>query len=198
VSLQDNAANFFQRVLEKHGSAMSCRAGCSACCHVSLDVFESEALRMVAWARDLAKSGRAALQEALLRAKSEGGTAGLDALGKKRAPCVFLSGGFCSVYEARPVICRTQGAPLQLKKDDGKGNVTVAVDACPLNFKSEGTFPEREEWLDLDRLTVLQVLAQRQYAASINETLPWKKTSEGRISLAEVRREILRFLESGA
>jgi len=194
TALQDNASGFFQRILDTHGDAMACRAGCSACCHVALDVFEGEALRIVSWVRTLDGFERAALRKALEQAKAGGGTPGVDAAGKKRSPCVFLSGGLCAVYAARPVICRTQGAPLQLRKEDGKGNVTVSVDACPLNYRKEGTFPVAAEWLDLDRLTVLQVLAERQCAAAGNEPMPWKKSAEGRVSLGEVRRELLRLL----
>jgi Fe-S-cluster containining protein len=196
TSLQENASHFFAQVVERHGQKMACKAGCAACCHVSLDVFPSEALLIVAWARTLESSGRAALREALARAKASGGAAGLDAAGRRRPPCVFLADGLCAVYAARPVICRTQGAPLQLKVDDGKGNVTLSVDACPLNFTGADEMPTPAEWLDLERLTVLQVLADRQCMAAGEEMPSWKTTAQGRVPLAEVRRILLAELQN--
>ncbi|MCA2959808.1 MAG: YkgJ family cysteine cluster protein [Silvanigrellales bacterium] len=193
-TLQANASGFFQKTLDAHGSNMVCRAGCSACCHVTLEVFPSEAGRILQWALGLSPDARLVLKAHLLRAKEQGGTFGLDAAGKKRSPCVFLSDGLCGVYEARPILCRTQGSPLQLKKDDGKGNVTLEVDACPLNFQTPGSLPPPAEWLDLERLAVLQVLAERQFAAADNEGLFGPRPKKERVALSEVRKLLLDLL----
>lgn len=195
-ALQANASGFFQKIFEAHGTHMACRAGCSACCHVSLEVFPSEAARILRWAQELSPEARRALETHLQRAKEQGGSPGLDAAGKRRTPCVFLADGLCGIYEARPVICRTQGAPLQIKKDDGKGNVTVEVDACPLNFRDDGSLPPPAEWLDLERLTVLQVLADRQFASAKTPGPLGPRAAGERIALAEVRKILLAALAS--
>lgn len=193
-SLQENASGFFQKTLAAYGNAMVCKAKCSACCHVSLDVFPSEAARILKWALALSASEQQLLKTHLLKAKEQGGRVGADASGVKRLPCVFLAEGLCAIYDARPVICRTQGAPLQLKKDDGKGNVTLEVDACPLNFQAEGSLPPPAEWLDLERLTVLQVLAERQFLAAKNPSLFPGPMANGRVALSEVRAALLTAL----
>lgn len=56
--------------------------------------------------------------------------------------CVFLRDGLCSVYSARPVICRTHGYPVLI---EGK------TDFCPENFNGLKTI-ESEFILDLDNL----------------------------------------------
>jgi hypothetical protein len=43
------------------------------------------------------------------------------------APCVFLRQQACTIYPARPIICRTHGLPLRYPDQPG-------IDACPLNF----------------------------------------------------------------
>jgi Fe-S-cluster containining protein len=42
----------------------------------------------------------------------------------------MLLDGACSVYEARPLICRSHGLPLVLERSKGR----QMVDVCPLNF----------------------------------------------------------------
>ncbi|MGZ3809289.1 MAG: YkgJ family cysteine cluster protein, partial [Bacteriovorax sp.] len=66
--------------------------------------------------------------------------------------CAFLYDDRCTIYEARPVICRTQGAPLFLQEEN-------VLDYCPLNFK-EGD-PPKEDWLNLDRLNTLLSFAAK-------------------------------------
>lgn len=47
------------------------------------------------------------------------------------APCLFLEGGRCFIYEARPIICRSQGLPLRSREIAAPDHLTW----CPLNFK---------------------------------------------------------------
>ncbi|MDA1191745.1 MAG: YkgJ family cysteine cluster protein [Candidatus Poribacteria bacterium] len=47
------------------------------------------------------------------------------------APCPFLIGGVCSVYDQRPLICRAWGVPLH----NGNNNVTC----CPKTFTEKTT-----------------------------------------------------------
>lgn len=204
AALQENATAFFSRLEAAHGERMSCRKGCSACCHVDLSVLESEAARIVAWAMTLDLPLGTALTDALGRAARESMARGpgIDAAGNVRAPCVFLLDDACAVYPARPVICRTQGAALQWRNKDPKKErnaVEVFVDACPLNFDGGRSLPSAAEWLDLDRLGVLQGLAERQFHAARAEggateetTFLWKKDPDGRVPLREIATELLR------
>lgn len=47
------------------------------------------------------------------------------------APCLFLDEGRCRIYEARPIICRSQGLPLRSREIAAPRH----LDWCPLNFK---------------------------------------------------------------
>ncbi|PIE34413.1 hypothetical protein CSA56_07695 [candidate division KSB3 bacterium] len=44
-------------------------------------------------------------------------------------PCIFLDHHECTIYDIRPIICRTHGLPLQYPDREG-------IDICPLNFVS--------------------------------------------------------------
>lgn len=223
VALQENASSFFARLEAANGARMTCRRGCSACCHVDLTVFESEAARILAWASGLDDEAKRLLADGLERAEHEAREKGpgRDAAGNVRAPCVFLVDDACAVYPARPVICRTQGAALQWrakpteenaraasgskgnkgpKPGKGESEVTeLVVDACPLNFDGGKTLPPAPEWLDLDRLAVLQTLAERQYQDAKAQDAPAPKvgdgkSADGRIPLRDVRTVLLRKL----
>jgi hypothetical protein len=55
---------------------------------------------------------------------------------REKGDCVFLTGGLCTIYNARPLICRTHGLPL-LHMDDDEWQLSY----CELNFAG-GTVPE--------------------------------------------------------
>lgn len=60
--------------------------------------------------------------------------------------CVFLKNNSCTIYNNRPIICRTHGLPLLFANDDGDWELSV----CDLNFtefdfeefEMENTFPQ--------------------------------------------------------
>jgi hypothetical protein len=92
---------FFARVTARHGTDMQCGSGCSDCCHVRLTVtsVEAGAIRdeMATW--DAAR--RAALAANAAAAPADR-CAALDA------------GGRCLIYAARPIVCRSHGAPIRM------------------------------------------------------------------------------------
>jgi Fe-S-cluster containining protein len=59
----------------------------------------------------------------------------------------------CSIYQSRPLICRTQGLPLLIEAEDGGQE----VDFCPLNFTEAGAVDD----LDEDHLAPLDALNLR-------------------------------------
>lgn len=73
--------------------APACRQGCDACCHNLIQVRPLFAILAVDYVR-------ATFSAEQLRALSE-------RLGSARAPhCPFLAEGLCSIYAARPMVCR--------------------------------------------------------------------------------------------
>lgn len=113
---------FFAGVVERHGEHMACAAGCSGCCQQSLSVFTVEMDRILAAVDTLPPAARDRL-----RSRVAGALAA--ALPADETPCVLLEDDRCTVYESRPSICRTHGAPVQLPREVGDGR-----DVCPLNF----------------------------------------------------------------
>lgn len=160
VHLQENASEFFNKMQSKNADKMICAAGCSRCCYVSLSVFESEAARIVDWFNALDEVEQ---KNAVELWKNIAGDMALAFDGKNSEACAFLKNNKCTIYEARPTLCRTQGAALQLKKEMPNGEITIAVDCCPLNFKGDNSLPPKEDWLDLDRLASMQSIAENQY-----------------------------------
>ena len=139
ISLQENASGFFDKIYQKHSDSMKCKEGCSKCCFTDISVFEVEAQRVRDWFLELAPESQTHLKDLW---KTE------PVLGA----CSFLYNDSCSIYEARPVICRTQGAPLFVQADN-------VLDYCPLNF--ERADPPKEDWLNLDRLNTLLSFAAK-------------------------------------
>jgi Fe-S-cluster containining protein len=87
--------------------SVACKAGCDHCCHVVVGVTAPEALVIV----EQLKRSRSAPELARLMARIAAAhkrTRGLSSSERFRPeyPCVFIEGGRCSIYEARPLACR--------------------------------------------------------------------------------------------
>ncbi|HKK01835.1 MAG TPA: YkgJ family cysteine cluster protein [Desulfuromonadales bacterium] len=111
---------------------LACRKGCSSCCrHLSLSRVEAAAL---------SKSLHGLSPERAAHIRERAGQAGPD------DPCPLLEDGACLLYEARPLICRTHGLPVMVKRDERK-----SVDFCPENFRDLTSLPARAV-IELDTL----------------------------------------------
>jgi Fe-S-cluster containining protein len=82
-----------QPVLDRVSPASTCAAGCAYCCHIPLAVFplEAEVLGQA--------SGRRPVKLRLRQARKRNEN-------RFRTACPFLVAGRCSVYAARPLMCR--------------------------------------------------------------------------------------------
>lgn len=100
---------------------MQCATGCSDCCHVRLTVTAVEAAAIRAHAttwpreqrRDLADVGPADRCAALDRA------------------------GRCKIYGARPLVCRSHGVPVRLRRAG-----LPVIEACHRNFTRTAPDPD--------------------------------------------------------
>jgi Fe-S-cluster containining protein len=106
----------FDRNLELYGDKIQCRKGCSKCCS---QIFRITAID--AWIiGEHIKSLHVNRQEELKQKA---------AAYRQGEPCPALgSEGECTIYEARPVICRRFGMPIYDYKNPQN------VHACELNF----------------------------------------------------------------
>jgi Fe-S-cluster containining protein len=76
----------------------ACAPGCYFCCYLPVDVLAPEAFRIAAHLQQTRSPAELAALVYRL------GTHGRHDFGTR--PCVFLVDGHCSIYEARPMVCR--------------------------------------------------------------------------------------------
>lgn len=79
-----------------------CKAGCSFCCSVKVEVSDSEALQIAQHVRGLPQDGRIKLIEKLELAAARKA----NVTEPERSDCAFLDAGLCSIYTIRPSVCR--------------------------------------------------------------------------------------------
>jgi Fe-S-cluster containining protein len=149
----------FERVRQAHSDCVSCRQGCSDCCHALFDLTLIEALyihhrfrarfsgperesieeKSNRIDRTLQKIKRRAYRE-LQEGRSEEEV--LAALAAERVPCPLLSEQeLCELYDCRPLTCRFYGIPTAIR---GAGHT------CGLSgFKPGEKYPT----VNLDQVT---------------------------------------------
>jgi uncharacterized protein len=132
---------FFTRVQSRYGSAMQCKAGCTACCHVRLSVTALEASVI----RD-GLAGLSAEERTRLAHRAKQGAPGA---------CPALEAdGRCAIYAWRPLVCRSHGVPIRHREPDG----AAALSACEKNFEGGATLPEVAPDCVLDQVTLSTML----------------------------------------
>lgn len=104
----DRAAAAQMERVRARGHTVSCRAGCSTCCSLPVQIGLAEAM-VLADALDASQRDALAPVAARLRSLAEGGD--VDAIGHRRAlsvgPCPLLRDDHtCGAWRARPFACR--------------------------------------------------------------------------------------------
>jgi len=134
-------------IVAAHADQFACRRGCHSCCQPGLTVNAIEAAQVRAHVE--ATPGLGATLAALVSAAPHGGTR-----------CALLTeAGACSIYAARPLVCRSHGLPLTVT-DGG----ATRRDVCPLNFagKDLADIPASDV-VNLETLNTLLTLIDRQF-----------------------------------
>jgi Fe-S-cluster containining protein len=90
--------------------------------------------------------------------------------------CAFLeAAGGCGIYELRPIVCRSHGAPLQFRAENEE---TRFRDACALNFTSTSLADlPATDIMNLDTLNTLLALLTRAHGGHPTERTPLKPTA---------------------
>ncbi|GIX46542.1 MAG: hypothetical protein KatS3mg131_0753 [Candidatus Tectimicrobiota bacterium] len=112
---------FGEAIRARYPSQIVCQPGCDACCYQQLTVFPVEAYHLARAAAALPPAAKQQLRQHLQ-------AAALPQWGEPQ-PCVLLRQGRCSLYAARPLLCRMHGFPLTSRLLGGRR------DCCPLNFR---------------------------------------------------------------
>lgn len=148
---------------ERYQAHLQCGAGCSGCCQHHLSVFAVEAAVLTEAIHALPEDQQARIQQQADAVKER------EAKGEVVA-CPLLVDNLCAVYEARPLICRTQGLPLLFEADDG----AQEIDFCPLNFTSDAAIAELqdEHLVPLDLLNLKLAMANVHYCQAKGNAEP--------------------------
>lgn len=157
-ALAGKVDDFFNRVHDRYRADMRCGAGCSDCCghHLTVSLVEAESIARTLATRDAGTRARLATRAA--------------GLPEGEGPCPALEeDGRCAVYEGRPLVCRSHGAPMYvgsaslpvladvLKEAEGEGEGAV-IKCCHLNF-SERPLDEVDPECVLDLVNMAATLA---------------------------------------
>jgi Fe-S-cluster containining protein len=126
LSLRNKIESHSAKLAKEHSKQMLCKKGCSMCC-MDYSIFPIEFYFIV---NDFKE------KEIEFKSLSE----------SNEDVCAFLENQVCSMYEQRPIICRTHGLPLLFMNDNSEWELS----ACELNFTEfdfgeftlDNTFPQ--------------------------------------------------------
>ena len=147
--------------LEKiHENHLNCKKGCDLCC-MAISVFPVEFYA--------------------IKAELEPETISVLQIPKDEVLCRFLVDHCCTIYNSRPVICRTHGLPLLYMSLDID---EYELSLCELNF-TEYDFEDfdEENTYPMDRINSQLYLINRNFVASFEDG---KYGEQDRIPLAEL------------
>lgn len=155
LSLLHQKISDFEAAQSKELRKLSqCQQGCSRCCYVDLSIFEIEAAHIRQWFHSLSSH-----EKQKLRAQwSSFLTEQLNFQDESVKSCVFLRQESCTIYPARPVICRTQGLPITFRLESRSH-----VDVCPLNEEMLN-LATSSEILNLETLNLILAQMENQDA----------------------------------
>jgi Fe-S-cluster containining protein len=148
TQLLEKVDDMFAQVVGRHPGKFNCQKGCYSCCQPGLTVSNVEARRIEDWL--LEHPAR------LRRIQSR-----QDMLGDANFCDLLDVEGSCSVYEVRPLICRSHGMPISWKDED-LGSDREQRDVCPLNFTGfDLNELDQSDVMSIDRVNVLLSLINR-------------------------------------
>jgi len=105
--------------LAETGATIACKAGCSYCCYLKVDVHASEAILI----SEFVKSKLPEETKKLIIKRAEENWKLIEPMNEVQhmttnLPCPFLVDGICSIYSVRPGACRNfHSADVQICKD---------------------------------------------------------------------------------
>lgn len=147
-SLLAKATAKFDEIKARHGAKMACGRGCSQCCAPALTVFPVEREHIRSFLRE-----NPSIVENLVDLERRDPHQG-------RRCSLLGDQGECSIYEVRPLICRTHGAPVFFKEEQQRFS-----DVCPKNFTDPVGLDDLSEtdFINLDLLNGLLALVNRRF-----------------------------------
>lgn len=141
---------------------VACGPGCSYCCHSQIHVLPIEALLILSFINESFTEKQILLlmdriEQRLQRTR--GKSVGTLFFVKDELPCIFLENGMCSIYQARPFICRAWNSmdSSLCKKIFNSGNFDDEIESSSArNFVFESS---RSLFADFGRQLKLETLS---------------------------------------
>jgi uncharacterized protein len=164
--LYKKVEDFNLRINPETQALSHCKSGCSRCCYTDISVFDVEAQNIHRWFAGLSLPEKNILKshwQKTLNVRE-------DFRGESVSSCAFLHEEKCTIYEARPLICRTQGMAFRFRED-----AQEYVDICSLNEAMLDELSDAE-FINLDLLN--QILGSMAGAGE-------------RCKLSDVKKELL-------
>ena len=90
--------SFFVNATEESKKEIQCKAGCTACCFIDVDVSGDEAGVII----DYCTENDIEVDKAYLTKQAAAGRKSYSAFSR----CIFLKDNLCSIYPVRPIACR--------------------------------------------------------------------------------------------
>nr|WP_321453893.1 YkgJ family cysteine cluster protein [uncultured Carboxylicivirga sp.] len=148
-SMRDEIDNYVNYLNDEHGNHMVCKKGCDLCC-LDFDVFpvEFDAIKKQVENEypEVLKQDRKQEQEGL---------------------CTYLKNHACTIYNARPIICRTHGFPLVNMNEAGD---QWELSFCHLNFTNvDDDYFDDENIFEQDTYNSKLYMLNKEYLASNTE-----------------------------
>jgi Fe-S-cluster containining protein len=161
VALQD-VMEFVQTIIDKletsgQSPLVSCRSGCSYCCHSLIKVIPAEALLIDSFLRrNLLNNDIQILKTSILKYQLlvKGKTLKERVSIKDKTPCIFLKEDDCSIYPVRPFICRAWNSLDQsvCKSSFLSGNHNAEIETSPVRNYMFSTAREIFQEMDIQML----------------------------------------------
>lgn len=151
--------SLFDQMTSRSKGLISCKSGCTYCCHYHVMVTATEVFALVEAIGRLPEAQRAATTSAVHQIADRTRKLTSDEYIHTNIPCALLKDGQCSVYSARPVACR--------------GHHSADVRACKESFDdvhSEALAPK-----DYVREVTFQAFDNAQTAANFHARLDTNK-----------------------
>lgn len=147
---------------------IACRRGCSHCCHSWVDASPPEVLFAV---KSIGAERRGAVREAVERMCGETGGKGFEARAAMVTPCPLLEDDACTVYESRPIVCRSA--------------VSADAQACRSAYRelSGGSIPVPSVWRALGQAYAAALEGAILHSGLVPAAREWNESL--RIALAD-------------
>lgn len=132
----------FSEILNRNRNHFQCGKGCFGCCKSGFTVTHVEAAHIRLWLRE-----NPSVVEKIKTAITQNNH------GSEFCSALDKDGG-CLIYDVRPIICRSHGAPVLIPNESDER--TFDGDVCPLNFSEiELGSLTQADWIRLDTLNTI-------------------------------------------